>query len=362
MKILYDHQMFLKQKYGGITKYFCELMKNLPKGNSYDLSVLFADNQYLKDYNFKKINLPLPEKDFRGKGRLRTSFYNINKSYSKFKISSNGYDVLHPTYYDPYFLQDLKKPYVVTVHDLIEFKFQAQYQAESLIPAMTKIITKANRIISISENTKRDLIQILGIPEEKIDVIYHGYNAPKIRSQPSGLGRYILYVGVRRGYKNFSKLAKAFSELSRKDQDLKLVCAGQPFNIEELEELKALRILEKTFVFGVNEQKLNELYANALAFVYPTLYEGFGMPVLEAFSNNCPVCVSNTSALPEVAGNGAEYFDPTKQDSIQEAIKKVAYDSKHRQYVIEEGKKQLMKFSWGKCSAKTVETYQKSLS
>jgi len=361
MKILYDHQMFLKQKYGGITKYFCELMKNLPEGNSYDLSVLFADNQHLKDYNFKKVNFPLPQNDFRGKGRIKTSFYNINRSYSKFKIFSNSYDIFHPTYYDPYFLRGLKKPYVITVHDLIEFKFRSQYETESLIPAMTKIISEASRIISISENTKKDLIEMLRIPEEKIDVIYHGYNAPEVRYPQSDLGRYILYVGVRRGYKNFSKLAKAFRELSRQDRDLKLVCAGQPFIREELEELKRLQIVQKTFVFGASEQRLNELYSNALAFVYPTLYEGFGMPVLEAFSNNCAVCVSSTSSLPEVAGDAAEYFDPTNQDSILDAIKKVVYDEKHRQKVVEEGKKQLKKFSWEKCAAQTVETYERAL-
>src|SRR5690242_13801823 len=138
MKILYDHQMFLKQKYGGITKYFCELMKNLPNGNTYELSVLFADNQYLKDYNFHKLKVSLLSNDFRGKGRLKTSFYNVNRSYSKYQIAKKKYDIFHPTYYDPYFINEVKRPFVVTLHDLIEFKFPQQYKEESLIPQITE--------------------------------------------------------------------------------------------------------------------------------------------------------------------------------------------------------------------------------
>lgn len=354
--------MFLKQKYGGITKYFCELMNNLPKGNSSDLSVLFADNQYLKDYNFNKINLALPANEFRGKGRLKTAFYNINRSYSSFKITLNKYDVFHPTYYDPYFIDKIKKPFVVTVHDLIEFKFREQYKEDSLMPQMRQIISNANRIISISENTKKDLINILNISEDKIDVIYHGYNSPEREQIENQLGRYILFVGVRRGYKNFSRLIEAFSELSQQDKDLRLICAGQPFSKEELEELASLGIQDNILLIGATEKKLNELYANALAFVYPTRYEGFGMPILEAFANNCPICISNTSSLPEVAGNAAEYFDPEERNSILKAISNVLYNKDRAKELKDAGKERLKYFSWSKCAAATVETYQKALS
>ncbi len=354
--------MFLKQKYGGITKYFCELMKNLPEGNSYDLSVLFSGNQYLKDYKFKKTNLSLPDLEFRGKGRLKTNFYQINKLYSEYKISMKKFDVFHPTYYDPYFLKNLKKPYVITVHDLIEFKFQEQYKNESLIPDMEKVIRKANRIISISKNTKKDLIQFLNISPDKIDVIYHGFNLPTKKPDKNNLGRYILFVGVRTGYKNFSNLAKAYSILRKHDDTLNLVCVGQPFLKNEIQELKSLQIFDSTSVFGVNEEQLNEFYANALAFIYPSMYEGFGMPVLEAFANSCPVCLSNTSSLPEVAGNAAEYFDPTSRDSILEGIKKVIYNKAYSEKLVEEGEIQLKKFSWINCATSTAETYQKAIS
>ena len=364
MKILYDSQMFLKQKYGGITKYFCELMQNLPEEHSYKLAVLFADNQHLRDFKaLKKINIVLPKQEFRGKGRIKTGFYNINRLYSHYQVTSTDYDLLHPTYYDTYFFKKLKKPFIVTVHDLIEFKFKEQYRHDSLIPNMTEIITKANRIISISENTKKDLIEILNINPAKIDVIYHGFTKCLVdRPQSDHYGRYILFVGYRGGYKNFLSLAKVFRNLVSKDKDLKLVCVGQPFTKEELENLNELQINEKTIVVGASEKLLNELYSNALAFVYPTKYEGFGMSILEAFANNCPVCLSNTSSLPEVAGEAGSYFDPYNLDSIQNTVEKVIYDTEYSKKMVEKGKKRLEYFSWKKCAEETIKSYEKALS
>ena len=356
--------MFSVQKYGGITKYFCELMKNHTADYDFELSVLFSDNQHLKDDHkfFKKLYIPIPKKQSKIRGHLKKNSYNLNKFYSKYHISLNNYDLLHPTYYDTYFLENLKKPFVITVHDLIEFKFKEQYKFDSLIPEMSDIIKKAQRIIAISENTKRDIIDILGIKPEKIDVIYHGFNKPLIRNKPNNFGRYILYVGYRGGYKNFSTLAKVFSRLIIKDDDLKLICVGQPFSKEEIEELKTLKILDKIIVIGANESELNNLYSNALVFVYPTLYEGFGMSILEAFANDCPVCLGNTSSLPEVAGDAALYFDPYNQDSIQQSIERVIYDDKLAKSMVVAGNKQLNNFSWKRCAEETSNFYKRALS
>jgi glycosyltransferase involved in cell wall biosynthesis len=208
------------------------------------------------------------------------------------------------------------------VHDLIAFKDDF-YTDIPLRNEMKRTIENATRIISISENTKKDLTDILNIDPQKIDVIYHGYNKPKSEYEKNNLGKYILFVGRRSGYKNFSTFASAISLLFKKEKDLKLVCVGEPFNSKEASMLKRLNILEKTTVLAANEEKLNNLYSNALVFVYPTLYEGFGMPILEAFANKCPICVSNTSCLPEIAGDAAVYFDPYSEASILKAMEKI---------------------------------------
>lgn len=364
MKILYDHQIFSLQKYGGVSKYFCELMMNLPSEHEYNLSLLLSDNQYLKEgYRyFKKKIIPWPDKKFKGKGFLKKNLYNVNKLYSRHIISLNNFDLFHPTYFDTYFLNGLKKPYIITVHDLIEFKFKEQFKNNPLIPQMEKIIKNANRIISISENTKKDLTDIFNIHPDKIDIVYHGFKRPLKNETPNPYGRYILFVGKRNGYKNFSTFAKAASILLKREIDLGLICVGLPFNREEVTLMRDLNILGKTRVFGVNENELNILYSNAQAFVYPTLYEGFGMPILEAFANNCPVCLSNTSSLPEVAGDAGVYFDPNDQESILSAMEKVIYDADFSKKIIAKGSNRLNNFSWKYCGEQTINSYQKTLS
>jgi len=364
MKILYDHQMFNRQKYGGITKYFCELIKHLPEGHSYLLGVLASDNQHLKDDFdfFKKFYFPIPQKESRIRGHLKSKLYKLNKLYSKGLISSNKYDLFHPTYFDPYFVNIAKKPYIVTVHDLIVFKFNNVQRKEEQMAEMTKIIRNARRIIAISENTKADLINILNVAPERIDIVYHGFNKFHVKNNLNPYGRYILYVGARPGYKNFKNLAQAFKILVSDDEDLKLVCVGAPFSKEELEELKAMKILKNTIAIGVNEIRLNQLYSHALAFVYPTQYEGFGMSILEAFSNGCPVCLSNTSCLPEIAGEAGIYFDPLSPESIESAIRKTIYDPIFSKKMTEAGQKRLLNFSWNKCAEQTVQSYENALS
>jgi len=364
MKILYDHQIFSLQKYGGISKYYSELFKNLSSEHQYTLSLLLSDNQYLKEgyQYFKKINIPIPDKKFKGRGFFKKKIYAINKRYSQHIISSNNYDLLHPTYFDTYFLNNLKTPYIVTVHDLIEFKFKEQFRNNSLMEQMERIIRKANRIISISENTKKDIIDIFNINPDKIDIVYHGFNKPLRLREQNPYGRYILFVGKRNGYKNFITFAKAASVLLIKESDLKLICVGLPFNKDEVKELKELNIVEKTKVLGVNEDELNDLYFHAQVFVYPTLYEGFGMPILEAFANNCPVCLSNTSSLPEVAGEAGVYFDPVNSDSILSAMEKVIYNSDFSKKIIAAGTNRLNNFSWKYCAEQTINSYRKALS
>lgn len=364
MRILYDHQMFSRQKYGGITKYFCELIKNLPGENEYQLSLLFSNNQHLKDEHsfFKKFYLPMPKQDTRFKGQLKAKSYSLNEYYSKYLISKGKFDLFHPTYFDPYFLNIIGKPYIVTVHDLIVFHYPGVNRKEEQMEEMAKIIKGASRIIAISENTKQEVISTLNIHPGKIDVVYHGFNRIDTTNAPNNNGRYILFVGARPGYKNFKNLALAFKKLLAKDKELKLICTGNPFSEKEMKELANLNISKNVIVMGVNETKLNELYSHALAFVNPSLYEGFGMTILEAFANNCPVCLSNSSCFPEIARDAGTYFDPQNPDSISEAIEKNIYDSDYSERMVIKGNNRLQSFSWIKCGIETMDSYKKALS
>lgn len=364
MKVLYDHQMFSIQKFGGITKYFTELMKNFPVEHDYTLGVLLSNNQHLKDNfkKFRKIYIPIPQKKSRIRGQLMGKTYKLNKLYSEWLISKSKYDLFHPTYYDDYFLKHIAdKPYIVTVHDLTEFKYPDHFK-NSFAARMTEIISRSKRLIAISENTKNDLIRILKVDPDNIDVVYHGYEKRNPKKMPNPFGRYILYVGARAGYKNFSTFLKAYKKLTDKDDELKLICVGTPFSRNELEKLDKEGLLQKILCMGVNETLLHNLYSHALAFIYPSLYEGFGMPILEAFANDCPVCLSNTSCFPEIAGEAGIYFDPMDWDEMSYAIQKVIYNEDFKKRTIIKAKERLKIFSWEKCVMETTQSYLKAIS
>jgi glycosyltransferase involved in cell wall biosynthesis len=364
MKILYDYQIFSLQKYGGISRYFCELMKNFPAEHKYDLSLIFSENHYLKEnYGLlKKWNI-VPDREFKGKHFINEKIKFINQYYSKHFISANNFDLFHPTFYNKYFHSVLKKPYIITVHDLTVFKYKDYfYKPHPIISNMEYVIKNANRIISVSENTKKDLIDILNINSDKIDVIYHGYSNIGLNKKREGIdSKYILFVGLRNKYKNFKTFAEVISKLFAREKELKLVCVGKAFNSEELTFLSNLKILDKTIVMNPDDSKLNDLYSNALMFVYPSLYEGFGMPILEAFANNCPVCLSNTSCFPEIAGKAGAYFDPTDHESILSVIEKVLYNNDFAQELIQAGQSRLKIFSWSKTIQETFNSYKKAI-
>jgi glycosyltransferase involved in cell wall biosynthesis len=364
VKILYDHQMFSLQKYGGVTKYFCELIKNLSVENKYEISLMFSDNQYLKEDHtfFRKKKFSLPNGPFHGKGFLKRKMYYLNQLHSGRSVSAGKYDLFHPTFYNNYFLDILKKPFVITVHDLIAFKFKDSHlKNDPFRYQMEKVIRKADRIISISENTKKDVIEIFKINSEKIDVVYHGYNKPQVQDNNNSYGTYILFVGRRDSYKNFTNFTKAISGVLQKENDLKLICVGEPFNKQEIIDLKKLKIREQCVALSVDEKTLINLYSNALLFVYPSFYEGFGMPILEAFANSCPVCLSDASCFPEIAKGAGIYFDPANEESILNAVQRVLYDSTYRNQMIEAGRERLTEFSWKKTADETLVSYKKTL-
>lgn len=229
-----------------------------------------------------------------------------------------------------------------------------------------KLIKRATMVIAISENTKKDILGFYNIPEEKIKVIYHGNSFKPIDSKPDSMSdipnKYMLYVGSRFGYKNFMFFVKSISSLFEKYKDLKLVVAGgysgkDSFKDEEIKVFEELNIKDKIIYFPVNDSELAWLYQNAICFCFPTLYEGFGLPPLEAFACGCPVVMSDTSSLPEVGGDAALYFNPNDSKDILRSISLIVDDEDLRLNLIEKGKEQLKKFSLEKTSIETIKLY-----
>jgi glycosyltransferase involved in cell wall biosynthesis len=361
MKVLYDHQMFSIQKYGGISRYFANLYHflNMEDEVKASASILYTRNHYMQD-----VDCPLPK--FIGDWLLKKDrkVYKWNKKFSKRIISGNDFDVLHPTYYNPYFLSHLKKPFVITVHDMIYELFPEFFlSTDHYIPQKREVIQRADHIIAISESTRNDIKDIFNIPEEKISVIYHGfYEEPnqKVISYEPPYHHYILYVGDRATYKNFHRFIKAISPILKKDGDLNLICTGGgSLQVAEVELLRRYGMHDRTEQVSASDQQLNELYKKARVFVFPSLYEGFGFPLLEAFNNNCPVACSNTSCFKEVGGDAVVYFDPYDTDAMNFAISSILYNQQLAEELTQKGRKQLDLFTIEKCVSETKQVYQK---
>jgi len=350
MRILYDHQIYVEQEYGGISRYFYELGKELKTDLHVDVenTTCLSNNVYTTDpiYSSKKF---FPNNKFKGKVRLLKI---INELNSKVKLKGS-YDIFHPTYYDTYFLKEIKnRPFVITFYDLIHEKFAHKFDDltddKQLFEKRKKLLDKASKIIAISNSTKNDIIEVYKVPETKIEVVYLASSInPGKRDNEIPYDNYILYVGNRRYYKNFKLFIEAIAPLLIKEKGIKVICAGGPkFDLSEMNFFIELKIANQLLQLSINDHLLSTLYKKALFFVFPSVYEGFGIPVLEAFSCSCATLLSATSSLPEVGGDAALYFDPYDKDDILDKVTLLLYDSDLRDKLKKNGVKRLKLFSW----------------
>ncbi|MDQ5954196.1 MAG: hypothetical protein QG583_124, partial [Patescibacteria group bacterium] len=259
-------------------------------------------------------------------------------------------------------------PRVISIMDLAFFHFADYFTKKDLaqLHSWTKYsVIKAKKIITISEATKSDIIKFYKVSGEKIHVIYPGIKPSllsnshmsndDVKKKYAIDSKFILFVGTLQPRKNIARLIEAFSLLN--DKEVKLVIVGKKgWKYEEiLEAPKKFGCEEKVvFLNFVPEEDLQVLYKNAELFAFPSLYEGFGLPVLEAMKFNCPVLTSNVSSLPEAGGDAAHYCNPESTESIKEGIEKILEDRKYRVNLIEKGKENIKKFSWEKAAKETL--------
>ncbi len=355
MKILYDYKIFYEQKYGGASRYFVELINALNHFNHKTLVLApFYINSHLNEKGIKKIyGVKVRNKKFFGK-----AYEIVNKLINKYLISFFKPSLIHSTYYN-----DFKKkntlPTVLTVYDLIHEKYSEMYSNQKDYLPKKNAIDNVDHIICISNNTKKDLIKYYNVEEKKITVIYLA--ASKNISKPELKKKnYFLYVGNRKRYKNFKTLIKAFSN-GNFYKDYYLYClGGGPFLKEEIEFFLANKVpLERILYFDTKDEEKDKIYISAKALIYPSVYEGFGLPILEAMSLGCPVISSNASCLPEVYGDAALSFDPYDYDVLQSKIYDLIHNENLSYELIDKGFEQTKKFSWEKCAKETLSVYKK---
>jgi glycosyltransferase involved in cell wall biosynthesis len=363
IKIAYDYQAFTLQKYGGVSRYICALASEVAKNNDFDVKVYAGlyQNKYLEDYSNLSVkgwqvsNLPIP----------RRILDPINTKLNKFSFSIDCPDIVHETYYNSQRTTLEKTSVIITVHDMIHEKFLNLTQYKDFIKDKARAIKRADRVVCVSENTRRDLLEIYNLDPKKVVTIYTGHSplpVQKIDIDPIVKDPYILYVGSRSStHKNFNALLQAYSNSKQLRSCFKLVCFGtESFSSDEINNMKKMSInVERDVLhYSGSDSILVNLYTNASVFIYPSLYEGFGIPPLEAMSLNCPVACSNASSIPEIVGDAGEYFDPQEIDSIITAIEKVVCSTAKSKELKAKGRERVKLFSWEKCAAETSVLYR----
>jgi glycosyltransferase involved in cell wall biosynthesis len=370
MKIAFDHQAFTLQKTGGISRYFCRLADRLSVSSDSAVTKedvgIFAPvyrNQYLREipqsivHGYAVNDYPL---------KTATVCVNANRLIAKHLIKKWQPDIVHETYFSSKKIAPAHCPVVLTVFDMIsELDLIAKGCSKKDLRTTDKYksVMRADHVICISQSTKQDLINLFEISAEKVSVVYlacdpvEGEDAPT--TEESNQRPYLLYVGLRDGYKNFNGLLRAISSSPQlmKDFDL-LAFGGRAFNAVEQNLIKGLGFgIDQVKQLGGGDVVLNSLYKKASALVYPSTYEGFGLPPLEAMSHRCPVVSSNTSSMPEIIGQAGQFFDPHSTESMTTAIESVVLSSSRTQELIQLGLERREFFTWERCARETLSVY-----
>jgi glycosyltransferase involved in cell wall biosynthesis len=337
-------------------------------GHQADVVAPIHINRFLKDLQIDRVHGVRLEHFFPKTGRF---MFMVNQQLSKLKLRNMDVDLLHETYYSAKPLCPAAKSRIITVYDMIHEKYAFSFSHLDRTTKYKRLaVSRADHIICISHSTKKDLCEIFDVPEHKVSVVHLGFDKFEQRcaSAASITDEYpqrpfLLYVGSRGGYKNFTGMLKAIALRSDLKDTFDVVAfGGGPLNAFELALIDSLGFARNSVrQVGGGDTVLGGLYRHAAAFVYPSLYEGFGLPPLEAMAHNCPVVTSNSSSMPEVVGNAGEYFDPLDVGGQAEAICSVVFDAQRRSQLIELGRQRLSVFSWERCALETQSVYKKVL-
>lgn len=373
MKIGIDCRIY-SSKYTGIGRYVYELVHRVSK--------LDKKNEYVLFFNQPEFsNFDPPAKNVT-KVLAESPIYSIKEQFKFLSVlNKQKLDLMHFTHFNkPIFY---RRPSVVTIHDLT-LSFYPGKKKKSIFHRLGYHLTfrnsvkKATKVITVSENSKKDLMKLVGTPEEKIQVIYQGVGKEfKIINDKDRINRtlkkygikspFLLYTGVWRYHKNIPNLIKALKELREEYNvnDLSLVITGKedPYYPEVLQAVEKLKLSNNVIFTGlVNEEELIDLYNEAMIYTFPSLYEGFGLPILEAMACGTPVAASDVSSIPEICGKGnAVFFNPEEVKDIAQKINSLYSNEDMRDKLIAHGLRRKEEFSWDKMAKQTHNIYEECL-
>jgi glycosyltransferase involved in cell wall biosynthesis len=364
VQVAFDSQIFLMQQYGGASKYFANLADRLDRKEC-EVAVCASihRNSYLAALRHHSLNgyyLPLFPEKAKKVSRV------FNNFVAEWKFRRGKASILHETWYNGS-RRKVGRVVVTTVFDMIQELYPELFGSRDKTAQHKKrSVMEADHVFCISENTRQDLIRIYDIPHHKTSVTHLACDAPvavgsRQTAEFAASQPYILYVGQRSGYKNFSSVIEAVASDPEIKKNFRIIAfGGGSFTETEKKSLDRLGFSGGMVVQTAGgDALLADYYAKASALVYPSQYEGFGIPPLEAMSYGCPVVASNASCLPEIIGEAGEYFDPVDTQSLKQALSLVLSDQSHATHLRELGFQRLTRFSWEKCARGTLDQYKK---
>lgn len=354
------------QAAGGVNRYFANIVSRLPESYtpyvivSQTREVNFPVHPKLKVFNYGR--LPLGHLSQR-LGKLCSAF---EKRYIENINIFHHINVVHPTYYSLLTKRDVKRyrcPVVITVYDMIhELFLKDKAGADLAIEEKRRAIMAAQAIICISENTKKDLLELYPVAESKVRVtpLASEINASlSYGSEPVPSRPYYLYVGSRDSYKNFDGLLSAFAQASAARPDVVLCVVGKPFAEAEEKLIAELKLTKRIEHYQhPNDRHLAKLYRCSVAFVYPSLYEGFGIPPLEAMACGTVVVAADCASIPEVVGDAGLLFNPRATSDLADILLHLLDNPAERERLIALGSQRVQVFSWDQTVAQTIDVYR----
>jgi glycosyltransferase involved in cell wall biosynthesis len=366
MRILYDHQVFSLQDTGGISRYHYELIKHLRAFDEVRIEALMGGNASVFPFTSLR-NARTRVTAWTTRTRPNYVRYAINEAVLSLAAPLRGiFDVYHPTL-NRVMPTVRRRRLVVTQHDCTHERFPHLFRnTEAYLRLKRKILSQADAILCVSEYSRRDLLHFYDLDETKTSVVHHGFSpledAPQVEQYSCPVdGPYLLYVGSRTEYKNFMLLLQAFA-LSGLAQDYRLLAVGGgPGSADEEARISQLGVQGRvTLMSRASDPALANLYRHASLFVYPSLYEGFGFPPLEAMSLGCAVLANRTSSLPEICGEAAFYFESQDPTELSNVLVSTLEDKQGLSERRKLGYERVRLYDWSRTARRTLEVYARS--
>jgi len=294
--------------------------------------------------------------------KIKSPIYSISEQIEFLKFNNMNIDLFWSPHYNiPVFL---KTKLIVTVHDIFHLVDKDSSVLKRIYSRILFNIIKnnASKILTVSNFTKKQIIDYLNVDESSIKVVYNGVSSSFRSKKNINKEKYLLYVGNIKKHKNINFLINVFNNLNEKDLKLYIVGNYSKLKYPDKDVINAINNSDNIVLKDeVDAELLVEYYSNAELFIFPSLYEGFGLPPLEAMACGCPVLASNQASIPEVCSDGAEYFNPYDESDLLFKIKELLNDVNKREKMIKNGYNNIKQFSWIDKSHKIVDLFKKNI-